>query len=373
MLSAAGGWAQETTGTITGLVTDANGGVLPGVSVTVTNTRTGQTLGRVTSAEGLYTAPLLAVGEYEVRFELSGFSPQIVRGVRVSVNDRLTVNSRLEVGGVTDTVEVTANASPVQQTAALQTLIGSRAGPGAAAQQPQLRPARHAHAGRLQRSARRSRHRPHQHDQHLGERRAPQRRQLAGRRCEQRRRRLQHHPALDADARIDRRVQDHHQQLRRRVAAERRRRRQRGHQVGIEPVQRQRLRVLPRRRAQRQLVGCGSRARIRRSRDNPPSLDYNNFGFTFGGPIARDKLFFFYSQEWRRITRAPASRNINVPNPEWLTDPANPNYVAPAQPRRQRGADAERLPRREPAADRAGRRRAVSAGRRPTSTTRGRR
>ena len=65
-------------------------------------------------------------------------------------------------------------------------------------------------------------------------------------------------------------------------------------------------------------------------RDNPPALDYNNFGFTVGGPIKKDKLFFFYSQEWRKISRAPTDRTAIVPEASWLTDPANPNYVAPA-------------------------------------------
>ena len=48
-------------------------------------------------------------------------------------------------------------------------------------------------------------------------------------------------------------------------------------------------------------------------RDNPPALDYNNFGFTVGGPIKKDKLFFFYSQEWRKISRAPTDRTAIVP------------------------------------------------------------
>ncbi len=65
-------------------------------------------------------------------------------------------------------------------------------------------------------------------------------------------------------------------------------------------------------------------------RDNPPKLDYNNFGYTFGGPLLRDKLFFFWSQEWRKISRAPSSTVANVPDPAWLNDPANPNYVPPA-------------------------------------------
>jgi len=62
----------------------------------------------------------------------------------------------------------------------------------------------------------------------------------------------------------------------------------------------------------------------------PPALDYKNFGYTVGGPVLPNKLFFFWSQEWRDITRAPASLIANVPDPNWLTDPTSTNYVAPA-------------------------------------------
>ena len=61
-----------------------------------------------------------------------------------------------------------------------------------------------------------------------------------------------------------------------------------------------------------------------------PALDYNNFGYTIGGPLLRDNLFFFFSQEWRQISRAPASTLATVIDPAWLNDPSNPNYVAPA-------------------------------------------
>src|SRR4029078_11267871 len=68
-------------------------------------------------------------------------------------------------------------------------------------------------------------------------------------------------------------------------------------------------------------------------RANPPRLRYNNPGYTVGGPLlpSRQKAFFFWSQEWRRITRAPASSTANVVNPAWLNDTTNPNYVAPEQ------------------------------------------
>ena len=66
-------------------------------------------------------------------------------------------------------------------------------------------------------------------------------------------------------------------------------------------------------------------------RDNAPDLKYNNFGYTIGGPVMPSKMFFFWSQEFRKITRAPASLTATVPNPEWLTDPTSANYVPPAE------------------------------------------
>src|SRR3712207_4023855 len=64
-------------------------------------------------------------------------------------------------------------------------------------------------------------------------------------------------------------------------------------------------------------------------RDNPAPLDYNNFGYTLGGPAVRDRVFFFWSQEWRKISK-PSTASASVPDPSWLTDPTNANYVAPA-------------------------------------------
>ena len=117
--------AQETTGTITGIVTDDSGGVLPGVTVTVLHVGTGRTLERITSETGLYTAPLLPVGTYEITFTLSGFQPLVVKGIQLSVNDRLEINGKLGVGGVQEVVEVTAGAQFVQNTAAVQALVGA--------------------------------------------------------------------------------------------------------------------------------------------------------------------------------------------------------------------------------------------------------
>jgi hypothetical protein len=116
--------AQETTGTIIGTVTDGSGAVLPGVTVVLKHIGTGQTIERVTNDQGQYTAPLLPIGAYEVTFTLSGFEQRVVRGVSLSVNDRIVIDAALSVGGVSEVIEVTGTQA-VQPTAALQTLIGS--------------------------------------------------------------------------------------------------------------------------------------------------------------------------------------------------------------------------------------------------------
>src|SRR5205085_12062855 len=62
----------------------------------------------------------------------------------------------------------------------------------------------------------------------------------------------------------------------------------------------------------------------------PAALKYNNFGATLGGPAIPSKMFFFFSEELRRINRAPTTLNAIVYDPTWLTDTISPNYVAPA-------------------------------------------
>jgi pimeloyl-ACP methyl ester carboxylesterase len=89
--------AQETTATIIGAVTRRSGGVFPGVTVTLRHLGTKQTFERVTTAEGLHTAPPLPIGEYEITFALAGFRPRVIRGVTPSVKDRIAVDARLPV------------------------------------------------------------------------------------------------------------------------------------------------------------------------------------------------------------------------------------------------------------------------------------
>src|SRR3954468_23462165 len=107
-------WAQST-GAIQGNITDAQGAVVPGSTITVRNVATGIERSTVSDASGDYLAPSLAPGHYRVEAGLSGFQSQ-VREVDVDVAQTSVVNIRLTVGAVTEDVSVTG-AAPVINTA----------------------------------------------------------------------------------------------------------------------------------------------------------------------------------------------------------------------------------------------------------------
>lgn len=108
--------AQATGAEILGTVADAGGGVLPGVSVTVTNVGTGLTRNLVTDGEGRYRAPNLPVGNYEVQAELSGFRMAIRQGIQLTVGRAAIVDLTLTIGTVTESVTVTGEAPLVDVT-----------------------------------------------------------------------------------------------------------------------------------------------------------------------------------------------------------------------------------------------------------------
>ncbi|MGE0040005.1 MAG: TonB-dependent receptor [Vicinamibacterales bacterium] len=113
-------YAQSTAinGNIEGVVRDSSGGVLPGVTVTVTNVDEGTVRTAVTDAEGRYRAALLPLGTYRVRMELAGFRTVERTGLTLSAGQTATVNGEMSVGGVQEVVEVSADA-PVTQPAAI--------------------------------------------------------------------------------------------------------------------------------------------------------------------------------------------------------------------------------------------------------------
>lgn len=108
--------AQQPTGSITGLVTDPSGAVIPGAAVIVTSKATGVTLNLTTTEGGAYIAPGLLPGAYEVRVEARGFKTAVVELV-VEVGRVAPADVRLEVGAVAETITVQAQAvalSPTQ-------------------------------------------------------------------------------------------------------------------------------------------------------------------------------------------------------------------------------------------------------------------
>ena len=98
--------SQGANGAIEGTVSDSSGGVLPGVTVTVTNVDTGTERSIVTNEKGLYRAPLLPLGKYRVVAELQGFKKFEQKDVQLSVGQTAVVNATLGVGTVTETITV---------------------------------------------------------------------------------------------------------------------------------------------------------------------------------------------------------------------------------------------------------------------------
>jgi len=108
-------WSQEPRGTIVGKVTDSSGAVVPGATVRATNTATNVTLSSTSNEQGQYEIPYLLPGVYTVDAESSGFKKWTRGGIELRTGDRVQVDIQLEVGNITQTVEVTASA-PVLET-----------------------------------------------------------------------------------------------------------------------------------------------------------------------------------------------------------------------------------------------------------------
>jgi len=106
--------AQEATGRIVGTVSDPTGAVIPNVQVTVTNTATGISRKTVTDREGYYQLLALPIGNYKVTAEHQGFRTVISDQQKLLINQALRFDIRMEVGAASQTVEVGAQAAPVE-------------------------------------------------------------------------------------------------------------------------------------------------------------------------------------------------------------------------------------------------------------------
>jgi hypothetical protein len=103
--------AQSGRGTISGLVKDSSGSVVPGVTVTATNRGTNAVATTTTNTNGLYSLLNLPIGTYSVNFTLHGFKPFTQDGIEVHLGDVITLDHTLTVGGIADAITVTADAS----------------------------------------------------------------------------------------------------------------------------------------------------------------------------------------------------------------------------------------------------------------------
>ena len=117
----------NTTGALAGTVTDPSGAVVPNVTVTATNTDTSQARTTTTSAEGSYRLGLLPPGNYRVKFDASGFKSIEVPVVTVAVTEIATLNQDLQVGAQAEEVTVQGNVETVQTSnATLGTVMNSQ-------------------------------------------------------------------------------------------------------------------------------------------------------------------------------------------------------------------------------------------------------
>jgi len=124
-LIAAPAFAQFDRGSISGTITDQSGGVVPGVTVTVTNAQQQQRTA-VTDGSGFYTFPNLQAGRYHISAELEGFKKLVRDNVVLDAAGALTIDFALETGAITEAVTVTAESPALQSDVALRKTVESK-------------------------------------------------------------------------------------------------------------------------------------------------------------------------------------------------------------------------------------------------------
>src|SRR5258706_12030170 len=116
--------AQITSATLSGTIKDETGGVLPGVDVTVKNLDTGLTRSAVTDANGYFTVPGLAPGQYETRAMLQGFRTGVQTGIALAVAQQAGLNLVLKVGATEESITVTGESALVEtRSSALSAIV----------------------------------------------------------------------------------------------------------------------------------------------------------------------------------------------------------------------------------------------------------
>jgi hypothetical protein len=321
--------AQDTTGQIQGTVRDQSGAVLPGVTVSAKHLQTGRMTETVTNDVGQFTIPALQPGSYEVTFNLSGFQASTVKGIELHVADRLDVNGKLGVSQISETIEVSSATQFVQPSPAVQTLIGPT--------QVQELPLNNRNFVQLATlvpgvSSDLS------DEVGIGLTSTISVSINGGRRNAV-------NWMVDGVSNVDvgsnitllstptlESIQEF-KIITSSYAAEYPR--SGGGVVNIVTKgggQRFSGTAYEFYRDERFNANSYFRNLSTTASQNkgPAPLDYHNFGYTLGGPLlpSRQRAFFFFSQEWRRIERA-TDITATVPQAAWLNDPTNANYVAP--------------------------------------------
>jgi len=115
--------AQEVRASVTGTVTDPQGAPIPGVAVVATNLATNATIAQETNENGLYLAPFLQPGTYRISAEKSGFKRFVRDGIVLQAQDRARVDITLEIGELTQSVNVSADVSLLQTETASRSQI----------------------------------------------------------------------------------------------------------------------------------------------------------------------------------------------------------------------------------------------------------
>ena len=110
--------AQSTTGTIRGTVTDEQKAVVPGATVTIRNVATNAVRTAVSEKNGFYRFLNVPVGEYELTIEKGGFAKYVRSGITVSLNQDAVVDVQLQRAGLTESIEVRADAPLINRTTA---------------------------------------------------------------------------------------------------------------------------------------------------------------------------------------------------------------------------------------------------------------
>jgi Carboxypeptidase regulatory-like domain len=122
------GWSQTSTTELSGTVYDPSGAVVTGAVVTVVNSATGNSLKQITNSAGLYSFPSIAIGTYTLTVEMPGFKTAQRTGIALVVGTPATTNVTLDVGASSDVVKVEASTTPVNtDTATLGNVVERQA------------------------------------------------------------------------------------------------------------------------------------------------------------------------------------------------------------------------------------------------------